>query len=231
MYARYPVSYTHLDVYKRQAVLDVPGGSLAVGAGRITRQLNGHPDEGGAASLGERVVVIGHGNVAMDIARLLARDSDGLEGSDIDDRVHNEIAGRVRTIHLVGRSLPASAKFDPVMVRELAGLPGVQHVVHGAGELPDDGRDARIDAVRALVGGSEASDETARVRIEWWFGLTPTEIHGSSEGDAGGERDAVVASDDGRAALEAAAEVPAATVTAVTFCDAGGARVLSLIHI
>lgn len=207
------------------AVLDVPGGSLAVGAGRITRQLNGHPDEGGAASLGERVVVIGHGNVAMDIARLLARDSDGLEGSDIDDRVHNEIAGRVRTIHLVGRSLPASAKFDPVMVRELAGLPGVQHVVHGAGELPDDGRDARIDAVRALVGGSEASDETARVRIEWWFGLTPTEIHGSSEGDAGGERDAVVASDDGRAALEAAAEVPAATVTAVTFCDAGGARV------
>ena len=58
--------------------------------------------------------------------------------------------------------------------------------MHGAGELPDDGRDARIDAVRALVSGSEASDETARVRIEWWFGLTPTAIEGGNDTGAGG---------------------------------------------
>ena len=168
------------------AQLAVPGAALARGAGAVTRLLNGHPDEPDAAPLGERVVVIGHGNVAIDIARLLARDAEGLEGSDIDDSVHGRLAGRVRTIHLVGRSLPASAKFDPVMVRELASLPGVQHVVHGAGELPDDGRDARIDAVRALVSGSEASDETARVRIEWWFGLTPTAIEGGNDTGAGG---------------------------------------------
>lgn len=191
------------------AQLAVPGAAHARGAGAVTRLLNGHPEEPDAAPLGERVVVIGHGNVAMDIARLLARDAEGLEGSDIDDSVHGRIAGRVRTIHLVGRSLPALAKFDPVMVRELAGLPGVQHVVHGAGALPDDGRDARIDAVRALVSGFEASDATARVRIEWWFGLTPTAI--DSGDDSGTQGVGGDLGDGGHGA-----------VTAVMFTDAEG---------
>lgn len=202
------------------AVLDVPGANLARGAGSVTRMLNGHPDEPDAPSLGESVAVIGHGNVAMDIARLLARDGDGLEGSDIDDRAHREFACRVHTIHLVGRSLPAAAKFDPVMVRELAGLPGVRHVVHGAGPLSDDGRDARIDAVRELMRGSgaddagdagDADDEAARVRIEWWFGLTPVSIEGGAghRGAGGGN--------DHRGAEDRA--------TAATFSDSNGERV------
>lgn len=181
------------------AVLDVPGAGLARGAGNITRHLNVHPDEPAAAPLGESVVVIGHGNVAMDIARLIARDAAGLDGSDIDDSMHQHLAGAVRTIHLVGRSLPSSAKFDPVMVRELAGLAGVQHVVHGAGELPDDGRDARIDAVLELQrGGADVAAADARVKIEWWFGLTPAEIEAGVDG---------------------------ATVTAAVFTDAAGETV------
>lgn len=135
-----------------------------------------------AVALGESVVVIGHGNVAMDIARLLARDSAGLQGSDIDDELHQSLTGSVRTIHLVGRSAPALAKFDPVMVRELACLPGVQHVVHGAGDLPADGRDARIDAVRALRAGSSNAKEP-RIRIEWWFGLTPARFESAASAE------------------------------------------------
>lgn len=196
------------------AQLALPGAHLARGAGSVTRMLNGHPDEPDASPLGKTVAVIGHGNVAMDIARLLARDAEGFEGSDIDDHVHSQFAGGVRTIHLIGRSLPASAKFDPVMVRELAGLPGVRHVVHGAGALPDDGRDARIDAVRELMRDSgaadagdagdarDADDAAARVRIEWWFGLTPVSIEGG--GDDSGAED---------------------RVTAATFTDASGERV------
>ena len=55
--------------------LAVPGGDLANvhGAGRITRLLNTHPDEADAPRLGADVVIIGQGNVAMDVARLLAR--------------------------------------------------------------------------------------------------------------------------------------------------------------
>ncbi|QZY50621.1 cytochrome P450 [Leucobacter tenebrionis] len=167
----------------RDAELPVPGASLprVRGAGAVTRFLNTHPDEQAPEPLGESVVVVGHGNVAMDVARLVARDAAGLEGSDIDDAAHRRFTERVRTLHLVGRSAPASAKFDPVMVRELAGLPGVRHVVHGAGELPDDGRDARIDAVRALL-ADPVTDP--RVTLEWWFGLSPERLEGMERVEA-----------------------------------------------
>lgn len=165
----------------RDAELGVPGSSLARGAGSITRLLNGHPDSESAKPIGETVVIVGHGNVAMDLARLLSCDAAGLEGSDIDDSLHGELTSAVRTIHLVGRSMPAQAKFDPVMVRELASIQDVEHVLHGAGELPADGRDARIDAVRDLIRGADRGARPARVRIEWWFGLTPKRIEANPE--------------------------------------------------
>jgi cytochrome P450/flavodoxin len=160
------------------APLPVPGGTLAGvhGAGRITRLLNGHPDEDAAAPLGETVTVVGQGNVAVDVARLLARDADGLAGSDIADAAHAALAGGIRTIHLIGRSPVRSAKFDPVMVRELAGLADIRHVVHGAGELPDDGKDARVDAVRTLLAADPGAE---RLRIEWWFGHAPVRVEGA----------------------------------------------------
>ncbi len=184
--------------------LGVPGDALAGvhGAGRITRLLNAHPDEGDAPALGERVVIVGHGNVAMDLVRLLARDADGLEGTDVDDEAHARLAGGVRTIHVVGRSGPTAAKFDPVMVRELAGLAGVAHRVHGAALASiEDGKDARADAVRALEAATTGS---ARVEIHWWFGLAPSRI----EGDGRVER-AVFAGAEGEVALDADAVVTA----------------------
>lgn len=187
--------------------LGVPGAQLdgVHGAGRITRLLNAHADEGDAPSLGERVVVVGHGNVAMDVVRLLTRDAQGLDGTDIDDEAHGRLAGRVRTIHVVGRSGPTAAKFDPVMVRELAGLSDVAHRVHGA-ELDaiEAGKDARADAVRAL---HAQPSSTPRVEIHWWFGLAPLRI----EGDGRVERIvfAGAGADAGEVALEADAVVTA----------------------
>ncbi|GAA2181310.1 hypothetical protein GCM10009847_22630 [Leucobacter tardus] len=163
------------------AQLQIPGAERGRvrGAGEVTRFLNGYPDAPEPEPLGERVVVVGHGNVAMDLARIIARDAAGFVGSDIDDAAHHRFTERVRTIHLLGRSAPADAKFDPVMVRELAGLSGVAHRVHGAGALPDDGRDARIDAVRALA---ESDLPESRVTIHWWFGATPAVIMGTGAG-------------------------------------------------
>ncbi len=155
--------------------LDIPGGGAdrVHGAGRITRLLNAHPSEGEPPALGETVLVVGQGNVAMDVVRLLARGADDLDGSDIDDETRERLSGRVRTIHVVGRSTPEGAKFDPVMVRELAGLRGIGHVVHGADDLSAPGKDARADAVRALMSAGEAEP---RVRVEWWFGLSPVRL-------------------------------------------------------
>ncbi len=164
--------------------LDVPGRSLegVHGAGRITRLLNGHPDEGAAPSLGEATVVVGHGNVAMDVVRLLARDPEELEGTDVDDEARDRLAGSLRTIHVAGRSAPTAARFDPVMVRELAGLRGVVHRVHGAAlECIEPGKDARADAVRGLEAARDGAStaEAARVEVHWWFGLAPARIEGA----------------------------------------------------
>ncbi len=188
----------------RDRSLGIPGSQLegVHGAGRITRLLNAHADEGEAPSLGEHVVVVGHGNVAMDLVRLLARDAEGLEGTDVDDEAHARLAGRVRTIHVVGRSGPTAAKFDPVMVRELAGLPGVEHHVHGAAlEAVEQGKDARADAVRSLASRPVGSP---RVEVHWWFGLTPDRI----EGEGRVER-AVFCGADGEVVLPADAVVTA----------------------
>ncbi|KNC17838.1 cytochrome P450 monooxygenase [Arthrobacter sp. RIT-PI-e] len=167
------------------ARLDIPGARLAgvLGAGQVTRILNGHPDESGPVpALGRDVVVVGQGNVALDLVRLIVRLEEGLHGSDIDDDVHTRLVGAVRTVHVVGRSMPAQAKFDPVMVRELSTLPGVQHVVHGLEDLGSaEGKDARVDAVRALAstGTAVGLDRGAgRIRVEWWFGTAPERIVG-----------------------------------------------------
>lgn len=160
------------------------GAPGVIGAGRITRVLNGHPDESDVPRLGQRVVVVGQGNVAMDVVRLLARDRADFDGTDIDDEVRDALAGEVRTIHVVGRSAPGSAKFDPVMVRELAALAGVRHVVHGVGvDAVAAGKDARWDAVRALAEASSDPGD-ARVEVHWWFGLSPAGI----DDDAAGRR-------------------------------------------
>lgn len=164
------------------AALAIPGADLpgVVGAGTVTRVLNGHPDEVDVPSLGASVAIVGHGNVAMDVARLVARDVADFDGTDVDDDVHRALAGDVREVHLVGRSAPGAARFDPVMVRELATLAGVEHVVHDVdpGAVPE-GKDARMDAVRALVARSAAAVGHVRVRIHWWFGATPDAVLGA----------------------------------------------------
>lgn len=158
------------------APLGIPGAGLpgVLGSGRLTRALNGYPDAEPLPSLGREVVVIGHGNVAVDVVRLLTRDRPGLAGSDVRDDVRDRLVSHLRTLHVVGRSPFADAKFDAVLVRELATMRGVSHTVHGldACGMPP-GKDARVDALRTLA---QLSFDDADVHVEWWFGLTPIEI-------------------------------------------------------
>lgn len=172
---------------RADAELNLPGAPVhgVVGAGAVTRFLNSHPLQQDLAEFGAQVAVIGQGNVAMDVVRLLARDTEGLTGSDIDDQRREQLAGAIRTLHVVGRSLPGEAKFDPVMVREIAGLGGVRHVVHGVdvSEVPE-GKDARWDAVRDLaLAGAATWSASAPLQVEWWFGATP-EAYECDENDA-----------------------------------------------
>ena len=166
---------------REDARLNIQGADLegVHGAGQVTRVLNGHPDESDSTiALGETVLVVGQGNVALDAVRLIARDD--LDGTDLDSVSHAQMTGAVRTIHVLGRSAPERAKFDPVMMRELAGMPGISHHVHGVDlEAITIGKDARLDAVHAL---SEVSN--ARLTVHWWFESAPTAFLGDTAAHA-----------------------------------------------
>ncbi|MBN3836725.1 FAD-dependent oxidoreductase [Burkholderia sp. Ac-20344] len=119
------------------AVLDVPvaQGAKVLGAGALLRKLNGFPkpyqcDDRAAqmlGPLGERVAIVGTGNVAIDVARLLSKTSDQFIGSDIDDDALAELTSvPIRSISLVGRSSASLAKFDISMLRELCALPSIR---------------------------------------------------------------------------------------------------------
>ncbi|WP_076692940.1 cytochrome P450 [Tersicoccus sp. Bi-70] len=171
------------------------------GSGELTRLLNGDPAACVTASLptlGRSAVVVGMGNVAMDLIRLTVKRAEHLADSDIHDEAHTALTRDLTTLHVVGRSLPATAKFDPVMLREILDLPGIEHVVHGVSlaQLEAAG-DPRSELVAELIrSGVATSGAGVALRVEWWIGYVPAEVHGHHQaahdeaGDAaGGEPD------------------------------------------
>lgn len=148
--------------------LGIPGDGLAGvhGSGAVTRAWNGWP---GAAlpAIGRRVVVLGNGNVALDLVRLLAKTESELAGSDLAI-VPGEA---VETIEIIGRSPAEAAKFDPVMLRDMARLGDCTIRVIGA---LGDGK--VIESLAPLDGHSPPG---ARKTLTFRFGLTPRAIEGA----------------------------------------------------
>ncbi len=110
----------------RDRTLEVDGANLngVYGAGEVTRCWNAHPDsEGFLTEFGKTATVLGNGNVAMDIIRVLAKSEAELQGSDLDP---SQVNTTVDTIHIIGRSPLENAKFDPTLVRELTNIQGLQ---------------------------------------------------------------------------------------------------------
>jgi len=119
--------------------LGIPGeGRNGVhGARAFVGWYNGHPDfAGDPYDLSfEEACIVGHGNVAIDICRILAKPLPDLAATDISRAALATLAGRrLRRIHLIGRRGPVQASFTPRELRELESLDGWQ--VH-APDLPD----------------------------------------------------------------------------------------------
>ncbi|MEO1539581.1 MAG: FAD-dependent oxidoreductase [Pseudomonadota bacterium] len=132
---------------------DVP---CLYGAGDLTRLWNGHPDqENFLPDLGDTTCVIGNGNVAMDIVRLLAKGAEDFDGSDIKGEA---ISTSLRHIHLIGRSPADKAKFDAAMTRELGKIAGV--TVDMATPLPADTEDKGLMELHALAGKAGTGGKT-----------------------------------------------------------------------
>jgi ferredoxin--NADP+ reductase len=170
----------------RDRRLGIPGEDLP-GSYAATDFVNwycGHPDVGPASFTldAASVAVIGVGNVAVDVARILARDPAELHTTDVPHPALEALqASQIREVHMIGRRGPAYAKFTTKELRELGDLPGVEIVVP-AGE-------ADLGTFDASGAGAGLAESDRRVRgnmvvIRKWAAGEGHAGAGSSSGHA-----------------------------------------------
>ncbi|MER6104947.1 FAD-dependent oxidoreductase [Streptomyces sp. NPDC001832] len=117
--------------------LAVPGEDLpgSCSATEFVSWYSAHPDAAANsfALQARSVVVIGVGNVAVDVARILARSAEELRPTDVPHGALGALAGsRVREVHMAGRRGPSQARFTTKELRELGALPRARVVVDEA---------------------------------------------------------------------------------------------------
>ena len=139
---------------------------------------------------GERVVVVGNGNVAMDVARVLMLPPEELAATDIGGHALRALsANKVREVTILGRRGPAQAAFTYRELRELAERDDIDvivdpadmqldpHSLHDTSHSADRGRDQVLDLLREL---SERGDRGHDRRIVFRFLVSPVEIVGTN---------------------------------------------------
>ncbi|WP_042412657.1 FAD-dependent oxidoreductase [Streptacidiphilus anmyonensis] len=113
--------------------LGIPGIELegSYGAADFVFWYDGHPDVPRTWPLtAEKVAVLGVGNVALDVARILAKTADELLPTEIPANVHEGLKqNAAKEIHVFGRRGPAQAKFSPMELRELDHSPNIEVIV------------------------------------------------------------------------------------------------------
>ena len=158
--------------------LDVPGVDLpgSHGAADFVSWYAGHPDVPADWPLEAReVAVIGAGNVALDVARMLAKPADEQLVTEIADNVHQGLAlNQAHDIHVFARRGPAQIKFTPMELRELSHSPEVDVIVHPEGFEIDEASQQAIagnKGVRLVVDtllkhvDAEPTDASRRIHI------------------------------------------------------------------
>src|SRR4030081_276268 len=172
--------------------LNIPGEDLAgsVAAVDFVGWYNAHPHfEEMAPDLSTgRAVVVGNGNVALDVARILVTDPDVLATTDIADHALESLHARgVEEVLIVGRRGPLQAPFTTLELRELGHLqgPGDVDVIVDPDDFADI-TDEDVEAasktvknnIKVLRGYSEVAPKGAKRRIVFRFRTSPIEIKG-----------------------------------------------------
>lgn len=176
-------------------MLDIPGENLegSYPATDFVAWYNGHPDFRDCTfdlSV-EQAAVVGIGNVAIDVARILCQSPDELAKTDIADYALEALReSKVKTVYILGRRGPAQAAFTPIEVKELGELSDCNVVV-----LPDEAtldplsEASLVDADRNTVrnveivqGYAQREPEDKSKTLYLRFLVSPTEIHGDEHG-------------------------------------------------
>jgi ferredoxin/flavodoxin---NADP+ reductase len=175
--------------------LGIPGEDLpgSVAAVDFVGWYNAHPhfEEMGPDISSGRAVVVGNGNVALDVARILVTDPDVLAATDIADHALRSLHDRgVEEVLIVGRRGPLQAPFTTLELRELGDLEGlgdVDVIVDPAdlADITDEDLEAASKTVRnnikVLRGYAEREVKGAKRRIVFRFRNSPIEIKGDGK--------------------------------------------------
>lgn len=168
--------------------LGVPGEELAgsYGSGEFVSWYCGHPDHVKLDPPLDHpgVAVVGAGNVALDVARVLGRPAADMAETDVPDRVLDALRdSAVRDVHVLIRRGPQHVRFTPAELRQIGELADAQVIVHDDGllaagvEEPDDRRQRQNLAM--LTGWAAGTPCDAARRIHLRFLRSPVRLLGS----------------------------------------------------
>ncbi len=173
--------------------LGVPGEDKdgVIGSAAFVGWYNGHPDfrnlDPNLES--EKVVVIGNGNVAIDVARVLVKTPAEMTEADLPRHVSDAIqASPINDVYMVGRRGPVEAKFTNVELREMGNLKNALAIVDPA-DLPDEvtgdwsDRDRRLRErnLESLRGFTSASRDGKQKSVHFTFYAQPVEVLGDEK--------------------------------------------------
>lgn len=182
----------------RDATLNIPGidAPQSYGAADFVSWFDGHPDVSRTWPLeANSVAVMGNGNVALDVSRMLIKHADDLLTTEIPDNVYEGLkANPIQELHLFGRRGPASVKYTPLELRELGEVRDVDIVLNESDFLVDDPHAVALAAenkqskviTRIFDNWRKAQDpetQTASRRLYMHFWSKPLELVTEGEGE------------------------------------------------
>jgi ferredoxin--NADP+ reductase len=168
--------------------LGVPGSDLPghVTAGDLVDWYNGRPEARDVPGDRRRVAVIGGGNVALDVARILLRGGTGLRHTDVPDHVLRDLDARPTSdVHLIVRRGPADARFTPAELAEFETLPDLDLDVEPAALLDGTTRDrAAATRLATFRRWRTRTSPTAGRHLTVHFNSPPVALVGSERVEA-----------------------------------------------
>ena len=171
----------------KDANLNIPGIDLegSFGAAAFVNWYDAHPDFERSWDLSAKeIAVLGNGNVALDVARVLAKPAEAMLSTDIPDNVYQGLrTSQATDVHVFGRRGPAQVKFSPLELREAVHLEDVDTIVYDEDFQYDEGSQEAIDSnnqtrvmVKTLEDLRENETTGAKRRLHLHFFSAPVEI-------------------------------------------------------
>ncbi|TPW74131.1 FAD-dependent oxidoreductase [Schumannella soli] len=177
----------------KDAPLDIPGIDLdgSYGAAEFVSWFDGHPDVPREWPLeAQSLAVIGNGNVALDVARMLAKHPEDLLPTEIPANVYEGLKkSPITDVHVFGRRGPMQVKFTPLELRELGELRDVDMIVHEEDFDYDEASEAALKTNKQVMvidkvlkqWRARSVGEASR-RLHLHFFAKPLEVVGDDSG-------------------------------------------------